>query len=129
MGLALRQLSVVLAAWAALGLWRADWPVAPPTKPLSVVLVQGDVAEGEKWSQDFALDIFRRYIRLTEEGVEKAGPGPKVVIWPETAVPWLLEPSPQVRQAIMQATGGHRPWSGRLISRRSTGRRTNLWRW
>ena len=96
----------VLAAWAALGLWRADWPVAPPSKPLSVVLVQGDVAEGEKWSQDFALDIFRRYIRLTEEGVEKAGPGPKVVIWPETAVPWLLEPSPQVRQAIMQATGG-----------------------
>lgn len=98
--------AAVLVGWAALGLWRADWPVASPADPLSVVLVQGDVAEGEKWSQDLAIDIFRRYLALTEQGLEKAGPGPKVVIWPETAVPWLLAPSPQVRQAIMQATGG-----------------------
>ena len=115
--------------WAALGLWRADWPVAPPSKPLSVVLVQGDVAEGEKWSQDFALDIFRQYMRLTEEGVEKAGPGPKVVIWPETAVPWLLEPVRRCGRPSCKPQAGHRPWSGRLISRREHRPQINLWRW
>ncbi len=103
----LRAAAVVfVAVWAGLGLWRLNWPVPPAAEPLHVVLVQGDIAEGEKWSQDRALDIFRHYLLLTERGVEEAGPGPKVVIWPETAVPWLLEPSPQVRQAIMQATGG-----------------------
>ena len=55
--------------------------------PLTVVLVQGNVAQGQKWDQDLAVRIFRHYLDLTAQG----GRGPRVVIWPETAFPGLLD--------------------------------------
>ena len=39
--------------------------------PLTVVLVQGNVAQGQKWNQDLAVRIFRHYLDLTAQG---AGP-------------------------------------------------------
>jgi apolipoprotein N-acyltransferase len=97
---------VLLAAWAAAGVVRLAPPLPQPTEPLKVVLVQGDVAEGQKWNQTIAMRIFERYLRLTRAGVVEAGPGPKVVIWPETASPFLLGRYPQARAAIMAASGG-----------------------
>ena len=74
--------------------------------PLPVVLVQGDVAEGQKWDQAIVQQIFARYLDLTRQGVAEAGPGPKIVIWPETASPYLLDREPLAREAIVAATGG-----------------------
>ena len=94
-----------LAAWAALGLIRLDKPMPPPT-PLTVVLVQGNVPQGQKWSQDLAVQIFRHYLTLTEQARARAGTGPFVAIWPETAFPGLLQIDERARQAIQQETGG-----------------------
>jgi len=96
----------LVAVWAAAGLLRLDElkPTSPPG--LNVVLVQGDVAEGQKWDRALALSIFRRYLGLTREGVAEAGSGPRVVVWPETASPFLLEPDRGARQAIEAAAGG-----------------------
>ncbi len=95
----------LLAAWAGFGLVRLAQPL-PPAPGLTAVLVQGDVAEGQKWSRTLALEIFQRYLALTREGVATAGPGPKVVVWPETASPFLLATDPGARQAISDAAGG-----------------------
>ena len=35
--------------------------------PLTVVLVQGNVAQGQKWDQDLAVRIFRHYLDLTAQ--------------------------------------------------------------
>ena len=78
----------------------------PPTAPLTVVLVQGNVAQGQKWDQDLAVRIFRHYLALTEQGRTEAGAGPMVVIWPETAFPGLLPIDQAARQVIEQATDG-----------------------
>lgn len=94
-----------LAAWAALGLIRLDKPMPPPTS-LTVVLVQGNVPQGQKWSQDLAVQIFRHYLTLTEQARARAGTGPFVAIWPETAFPGLLQIDERARQAIQQETGG-----------------------
>ena len=94
-----------LAAWAALGLIRLDKPMPPPTS-LTVVLVQGNVPQGQKWSQGLAVQIFRHYLTLTEQGRARAGTGPFVAIWPETAFPGLLQIDERARQAIQQETGG-----------------------
>src|SRR6185437_7646929 len=70
---------VVLAAWVALGLMRLNMPV-PLAPPLTVVLLQGNIAQGQKFSQDLAVQIFRRYLALTEQGRAQAGSGPAVEI-------------------------------------------------
>ncbi len=94
-----------LALWAGLGAWRLRQP-GPPARDLSVVLVQGDVQEAQKWSRDLAVGIFRRYLDLTAEGVAKAGGGPKVVVWPESASPFLVDSDPAARLAIAEAANG-----------------------
>ncbi len=75
----------LLVAWVAFGIVRTGAP-APPASGLTAVMVQGDVAEGQKWSQALAGGIFHRYLALTREGIAQAGDGKKVVIWPETAI-------------------------------------------
>src|SRR5271166_154895 len=57
--------AVLLAAWGALGLARLQQNVPP--QPLTVVLVQGNVAQGQKWNQDLAVRLFRRYLDLTAQ--------------------------------------------------------------
>ncbi len=98
--------AAVLVAWAAAGFERSHAPLPAMATPLPVVLVQGDVAEGQKWDQAIAQQIFTRYLDLTRQGVAEAGPGPKIVIWPETASPYLLDREPLAREAIVAATGG-----------------------
>ncbi len=97
--------AVLLAGWIALGLIRLGQAVPPPAG-LNVVLVQGNVAQGQKFDQALAIRIFESYLALTEQGRQQAGDGPLVVIWPETAFPALLEIDERARQAIEHATGG-----------------------
>lgn len=96
---------VGLLAWAGFGLWRTATP--PPAGPnLDVVLVQGNVPQGHKMDRAFVMDSFNRYLRLTREGVSRAGATPAVVVWPETASPFLLETDAAARAAIAEADGG-----------------------
>ncbi|HEY6431717.1 MAG TPA: apolipoprotein N-acyltransferase [Acetobacteraceae bacterium] len=96
----------LLVAWGAAGLVRLQSPLPAVNPGLQAVLVQGDIAEGQKWSQVLAMQIFNRYLELTREGVSAAGRGAKVVIWPETASPYLIDREPLARQAIAEAAGG-----------------------
>src|SRR5271166_1167865 len=93
--------TALFAAWGALGLIRLQQTVPP--QPLTVMLVQGNVAQGQKWSQDLAVGIFRHYLALTSQA---QAAGPAVVIWPETSFPALLDIDEPARRAIAQATRG-----------------------
>jgi apolipoprotein N-acyltransferase len=95
----------LLAGWAMFGLVRLHAPLPPPPK-LTVVLVQGNVAQGQKWNQELAARIFRHYLTVSAQGVAAAGDGPLVVVWPETAFPGLLQIDEPARQAIEQAVQG-----------------------
>ncbi|WP_308116441.1 apolipoprotein N-acyltransferase, partial [Falsiroseomonas oryziterrae] len=82
-----------LALFVAFGLARL-WPEEPEPHPVAVVLVQGNVAQEAKWREDTRWPIFRRYIEQTEFGVrlaqEQAPDSRVLVVWPETASPFLL---------------------------------------
>jgi apolipoprotein N-acyltransferase len=82
-----------LALFGAVGLARL-WPAEPAPHDVAVVLVQGNVPQEAKWREDARWPIFRRYIDHTRFGVELAqeqAPGSRVlVVWPETASPFLL---------------------------------------
>lgn len=96
----------LLLVWASIGAWRLNLPASPESGH-QVVLVQGNVAQGQKWDRARALTIFRGYLELTAEGVAGAGRGPTIVVWPETASPFLLEPDTDARAAIAAAASGH----------------------
>lgn len=98
--------SAVLVGWAGAGWLRLQDP-APPAPGLRVVLVQGNVAQGQKWDPGAAAESFRRYLALTRQGVADAGArtgaAPTVVIWPETASVYQLQSDPLAREYIAQA--------------------------
>jgi apolipoprotein N-acyltransferase len=95
----------VLAGWIAVGVVRLCLPLPSPPG-LKVVLVQGNVAEGQKWDRVLAARIFDHYLSLTREGIARADGDPAVVIWPESASPYLLQSDPEARAAISEAAKG-----------------------
>ncbi len=97
--------AVALAAWAGLGVVRLHKPLPPPTA-LTAELVQGNIPQGQKWSQTLAAQIFRHYLTLTEQGRPRSPPGATITIWPETAFPGLLQIDQPARDIIQQATAG-----------------------
>lgn len=94
-----------LAGWAVLGLLRLQAPLPPPPG-ITAVLVQGDIAQGQKWDRTLVMHIFSRYLRLTADGIAQAGDRPAVVVWPETASPFLLQTDAAARAAIAEAAHG-----------------------
>ncbi len=94
-------LAAGLAAIGLVGLFRL-WPEEPDPEPVALVLVQGNVAQEAKWREDTRMPIFRRYIELSADGVrlaqQEAPSSRPVVIWPETASPYLLANDPEARR-------------------------------
>lgn len=76
------------------------WPQEPAPQPVALVLVQGNVAQEAKWREETRWPIFRRYLELSRQGLENAAQeapadARPVVIWPETASPFLLADDPE----------------------------------
>ena len=64
--------SALLAAWAAFGIVPSADSRCRRRPDLNVVLVQGNVAEGQKWDRALVDSIFERYLRLTRGRHERA---------------------------------------------------------
>jgi apolipoprotein N-acyltransferase len=92
----------LVAALLGFGAWRLAQP-EPEPPGASVVVVQGNVAQDLKWDEEQRRPIFDRYLALTAEGAARAAaerPGrPVVVVWPETASPYLLAQDPEAIRA------------------------------
>ncbi len=90
---------LVAAGWGY-GAWRLALP-EPAARAGVVRLVQPNAEQSLKWDPVQADVFFRRLLDLT-----RAGARPDLVVWPETAVPYLLEENPQVAVAIAEAGRG-----------------------
>ena len=95
--------ALVAAGWGY-GLWALSQPdPAPPGVTLR--LVQPDAAQDAKWDAGHAQLFFDRLMKATA-----APPGPlgkpDLVIWPETALPYLVEDDPALPAMIAAAAGG-----------------------
>ncbi|MCK8516236.1 apolipoprotein N-acyltransferase [Methylonatrum kenyense] len=85
--LAGRVRGMVLAVGAALAFWVGgavidrDW-TEPAGEPLQVALLQGNIAQDEKWEPDNRVRTLELYRRLNDRYL-----GADLIVWPETAVP------------------------------------------
>lgn len=93
------------ALGAALGLPRlAHRPAEGPA--LRVAIVQGNIPQDVKWSPAWRLRTIQTYERLTLEAARTA---PALIVWPETALPFVLSRDADVRE-----------WVGRLAAEART---------
>ncbi|MCB1354844.1 MAG: apolipoprotein N-acyltransferase [Rhodobacteraceae bacterium] len=99
--LALLAILAVAAGWGY-GLWRLSDPAVPRTDHLVVRVVQPNAKQEMKW------DPVREQVffdRLLSETMVPATPRPDIVVWPETAVPFLLGENPALQREIAAAAG------------------------
>ena len=96
------------AAWATLaGGARLAAPTTASTG-LKLRLVQGNVPQHTKWDVERARAIFARYLALSRGGADGATPlgDNTLVIWPESALPFLVDESPAALREIADLLPG-----------------------
>ena len=71
---------------------------------MRMAIVQPNIPQTEKWRPENRERIFRTLLSLTRQAVTQAASlpanGPLIIIWPESAVPFLLQDSPQALRMI-----------------------------
>ena len=96
--------AVVLAALGGFGAWRLAQPETPASPAVQLLLVQGNIQQEVKWRPEQRMPNFQRYLQLTAEAARHVAPGGKlVVIWPETASPFLLAQDPEAQRLAAEA--------------------------
>ncbi|HZE88827.1 MAG TPA: apolipoprotein N-acyltransferase, partial [Verrucomicrobiae bacterium] len=88
---------LVIAIAAAYGAARLAFPEPEGGGSLKVGLVQGNVAEEEKWDPSRAPAIFAAHLEATRRA---AAAGARLVVWPESSVPSPLLSSPGYLEAL-----------------------------
>lgn len=61
---------------------------------LKVAVVQGNIDQGDKWLPHLLETTLKKYLDLTNR--ELAANAPKLLVWPETAMPFYLHDSPEL---------------------------------
>ena len=80
---------VVLVAVGGWGVWRvADGSLTREGTPIRIGLIQGNIAQQDKWNPAHARRIFTTYIAMTRDAVRR---GAQYVIWPESSTPFTFE--------------------------------------
>lgn len=100
-------LAIVLsAAHAGFGYWRLGLPAPEDGKKLSVRIVQPAVDMSDKWSPADQARVFDAMVK--ESVVPPVAPHskPQLIVWPETAVPFLFTDRPEALAQIGSALSG-----------------------
>jgi apolipoprotein N-acyltransferase len=92
-------MTILVAGWGY-GLWALGQP-SPAAPGIMLRLVQPNAAQAAKWDPAEARKFFDRLLAYTA-----VKPAPDMVIWPETALPYLLERHPELQGMIATAGGG-----------------------
>jgi apolipoprotein N-acyltransferase len=77
---------VATGAWGAARI--ADGALTRAGVPLTVGLVQGNIAQEDKWNPREARRIFTTYVAMTRDAVRQ---GAEYVVWPESSTPFMFE--------------------------------------
>jgi apolipoprotein N-acyltransferase len=91
---------VLVAAHLGYGYARLAMPGPAGGTDLVVRLVQPSIRQDEKWDATERDRIFRTYLDLSRTPLAENAPRPDVILWPETAVPYLLTERPDALAAI-----------------------------
>ena len=85
-------IAATVVVLVGIGGWGArrvvDGSLTREGSPLRVGLIQGNIAQADKWNPGEAQRIFATYIAMTRDAVRR---GAGFVIWPESSTPFMFE--------------------------------------
>jgi apolipoprotein N-acyltransferase len=90
----------------AFGVWRMGQPVAEAGR-IRVGLVQASIRQEMKWEPSLAWDHMGRHLRLTDEA---ASQGARLIVWPESSVPFSFDthlPTGDLMRQTTRRLGAH----------------------
>lgn len=109
----------IAASWLLLALMAGGGVVRLANANVSDVpdirlrLVQANIAQFHKWRDDLRAQNLRTYLDMSAApSAVGSGPSPTHIIWPETAVPYLIANEPLIREQIAQVV----PSGGTVIT-------------
>jgi apolipoprotein N-acyltransferase len=103
--LALTTVLIVLVGW---GFWRVRvLERTPSAGSLRVGVIQGNVAQDEKWDPEYQEATIDHYESLTGEAVAA---GAELVVWPETAAPFFFQNGGDLRGRITALAEREHVW-------------------
>jgi apolipoprotein N-acyltransferase len=91
------MVAIILGAGALLALVgqvRVPADPSPPVPGVALRIVQPNVPQSDKWRFDNAAAIFERLLRLSDPGPAEKAAARRVVVWPESSVPFLIDEHP-----------------------------------
>lgn len=94
--------AVILILASALGLWASRGEEQENASKTIVRLVQPNAAQHLKWDPDMVGVFYNRQLGYTKADTAIR---PDIVIWPETAIPYILRDSLPILQDIADASG------------------------
>lgn len=98
---ALAGVSLAVLWGAALGLGAVTWTEADEA-PVQIALVQGNIDQREKWTEQMRSETLQRYASLTREHRDA-----DVVLWPETALPLYYHQARDYLTGLREELDGH----------------------
>ncbi|MEY3807834.1 MAG: apolipoprotein N-acyltransferase [Pseudomonadota bacterium] len=94
MNSALGLIITITGLWATGDLLRNQTWTHEIGQPIRVSMIQGNIAQDQKWRPENKINTLLKYKKMTEEHWDS-----KVIIWPETAIPAYLD---QVKDTFLE---------------------------
>lgn len=94
----LAALACLLAVTWGLGSWALSRPL-PESGRITVGLVQGGIRQEDKWLPENAWSNVGRHLELTARAAAR---GARLVVWPESAVPFLYDAEPALATLLQE---------------------------
>lgn len=92
--------ALIVVAHVGFGYMRLTQPDDPPTQSLDVRIVQPNVDLAEKWDAAVRDRIFSDMMALSSQAPASGSAEPRLILWPETSVPFLFTERPDALAAI-----------------------------
>lgn len=113
----------VLLAWWGLGQWRLTATEVASVPGVQLRLVQANIAQQQKWADAERFRNLERHIELSTGGATT----PTHVVWPETAVPFLLDAEPRLLEYLAERLGPETVLLAGALRRTPPGQPIQVW--
>ncbi len=82
------------------GFYRLDQPMGEE-KSLTVAVVQGNIAQDQKWDARLRTETLQKYKALSLASLQGGGSRPELMVWPESAAPFFFQTETALRNELL----------------------------